>query len=188
MNAKPPGLIVAMVGKALTRETRLCLETRLDVYSHVAFAFGNIDPNAWGPGLFEAVGVIGRALRSLANGTNFTFDPKYVFVTTGDVWWPTGHVEKAVDILERNPAVGIVGGLSVAPAPIEHQDPVPRTTRGDRTIYRLAYAVGELIPLKSWCFSWSVIRREVLDVLEEEKLTYSARAVTRLRENWKFVS
>jgi hypothetical protein len=78
-NAKPLGLIVATVGSVI-HETRLFLEARLDGYPHVGTLFSNIDPNAWGPGLFEAVGVIGRELRSLANATNLTFEPKYVLV------------------------------------------------------------------------------------------------------------
>jgi hypothetical protein len=183
---KPVGLLVATVG-SVTRETRLCLENNFDSYPYAGAAFDKV-LTYWGLGLHEAVGIIGRVRRDLAHAPNIAFDPRYIFVCSDDAVWPPGHIARAINILTENPKVGIVAGLSVLLLPIEYQDPTTKTTRGDGTIFPLAYELGELMPLTSWCFSWSVIRREVLDVLQDEKLTYSSRAVAELRRDWQFVS
>jgi hypothetical protein len=183
---KPTGLLVATVGST-TRETRLCLENNFDGYPYAGATFDKVSTD-WGPGLYEAVGIIGRALRDLAHAPNIAFDPRYIFVCTGDVVWPQGHIAKAIDILTENPSVGIVAGLSVLPVRIEYQDPTPKTTRGDGTIFPLAYEVGKLIPLRTWCFSWTIIRREVLDILQDERLAYSSRAAVELLRKWQVVT
>jgi hypothetical protein len=55
---EPVGLLVATLG-SVTRETRLCLENNFDGYRFAGATFDRVSTD-WRPGLFEAVGIIGR--------------------------------------------------------------------------------------------------------------------------------
>jgi hypothetical protein len=50
----------------------------------------------------EARNQLAREAREL-DPERMDFDPKYVLSIDDDAWWPAGHVDRAMNILEENP-------------------------------------------------------------------------------------
>ena len=90
------------------------------------------------------------------------FDPQYILTCGGDVWFPAGHVSKAVRILEDNADVGVVAGLAVDSLRAFNGPAASTTHRITDWLSRFAYEKGELIYLRHWCYNWALIRRDLL--------------------------
>lgn len=163
MNPKPLGLLVLMPTRgAVSVETMLCLREHLDGYPNELLT-------AFRKPVVEARNQLAKEAREL-NPTYLDFDPKYVLWVDDDAWWPAGHVDRAVSILEDHPDVAMVSGLFCKREP--NVRPVAMTTEhvqiGPKQLWRFydplkcEYETGELTPLMLGGGHWFIIRRAML--------------------------
>jgi hypothetical protein len=142
---------------AVSIETMLCLREHLDGYPNKLLT-------AFRKPVVEARNQLAKDAREL-DPTYLDFDPKYALWVDDDAWWPGGHVDRAVRILEDHPDVDMVSGLfcrreAYAP-PVIYYQRTPGSAYCER-LPLLSYNPGELIPLTIAGGHWLVIRRDLL--------------------------
>jgi hypothetical protein len=99
---KPLGLVIAMPTRGtVSVETMLCLREHLDGYPNKLTAIRKP--------VVEARNQLAKEVREL-DANSLDFDPRYILWADDDCWFPPGHVDKAVGILEANPDVSMVVG------------------------------------------------------------------------------
>jgi hypothetical protein len=161
MNPKPLGLVVCMPTRgAVSIETMLCLREHLDGYPNKLLT-------AFRKPVVEARNQLAKEAREL-DPHSLDFDPKYVLWVDDDAFWPSGHVDRAVRILEDHPDFDMVSGLFCKREP--YVGPAAFTTErlqvGPSLMWRayapLKYAPGELTPLMLGGGHWFIIRRTML--------------------------
>jgi hypothetical protein len=163
-DSKPLGLVVCMPTRgAVSIETMLCLREHLDGYPNELLT-------AFRMPVVEARNQLAKEAREL-NPTPLDFDPKYVLWVDDDAWWPSGHVDRAVSILEDHADVDMVSGLFCIREPFAPPAAVTTEHRqiGPKQLwcpyFPLKYQPGELTPLivaGSHCF---IIRRAMLQTV-----------------------
>lgn len=98
---KPTGLITLMPTRgAVSIETMLCLRQRLDAYPSLLKV-------AFRKDVVTARNELARFAREI-DPSKLEFDPEFVLMTDDDAWWPSGHVAKAIGILQDNPDIDMV--------------------------------------------------------------------------------
>jgi hypothetical protein len=143
----------------------LCLREHLDGYPNKLLT-------AFRKPVVEARNQLAKEAREL-DPNSLDFEPGYVFWTDDDAWWPAGHVDRAVRILEDNLDVAMVSGLFCKREP--YGSPVALTTEslqiGPKRLWRgyfpLKYECGELVPLIQGGGHWFIIRRAMLQTVED---------------------
>jgi GT2 family glycosyltransferase len=157
-NSKPTGLVVLMPTRgAVSIETMLCLREHLDDFPHKLLT-------VFRKPVVEARNQLAKEAREL-NCDTLDFDAKYVLWVDDDAWWPAGHVDRAVRILEANPSVDMISGLVGLRKPLSDDINCAVDKVG---IPILAYRPGQLIGLEFASLHWAVMRRELLSRVGNE--------------------
>jgi len=161
-NSKPLGLVVCMPTRgAVSIETMLCLREHLDGYPNTLLT-------AFRMPVVETRNRLAKEAREL-DPNYLDFDPKYVLWVDDDAWWPRGHVDRAVRILEDNPDVSMVSGLFCRREAYAPPTAVvmKRIQVGPSVFMRpycpLSYEPGELTQLRLGGGHWFIIRRDMLE-------------------------
>jgi hypothetical protein len=154
---------------AVSIETMLCLREHLDGYPNKLLT-------AFRKPVVEARNQLAKEAREL-DPNSLDFDPKYVLWVDDDAWWPSGHVDRAVSILEANPDVDMLSGLFCARQ--SNARPVAATAedvqKGQCHYFPLKYECGELVPLIAGGAHWFIVRRAMLQTVGDapfNRLTY----------------
>lgn len=155
---KPLGLLVCMPTRgAVSRETSECLQHHLDDYRHKLLTIA-------GRPVVEARNRLAKEVCEI-DTTRLDFDPRYVLWTDDDAWWPAGHVDRAVEIMEQHSAVSMVSGVFCVRKAYES----PRAITLNWNMFApMAYERGKLVQLRLAGGHWFVIRRDVLGQLGDE--------------------
>jgi hypothetical protein len=164
-NAKPIGIIVLMPTRGTpSRETELCLRHHLEDYPHRIITVS-------GKPVVEARNQLAKEARDLDLG-ELEFEPRYVLGTDDDAWWPRGHVDRAVTILEDNPEVAMVTGVFCCRGPYLENVAAKAVRFLCVEVYdifkSMRHEPGELVEIDLCGGHWFVIRRDVLISLGDE--------------------
>ena len=135
----------------------LCLRENLDGYPHVL-------RTAIRKPVVEARNQLAKEVRELDANT-LDFDPHYVLWVDDDAFWPAGHVDRAVAILEGNPDVAMVAGAFCGR--LAYLPPLAVVTDGKNVaaVNLMAHEPGELIDVHLSGMHWNMIRTECLERL-----------------------
>jgi cellulose synthase/poly-beta-1,6-N-acetylglucosamine synthase-like glycosyltransferase len=160
---KPVGIIVLMPTRgAVANETFLCLRERLDGYPHLLKTVFRKD-------VVTARNQLAKEAREIDTG-KLDFEPKYVLCIDDDMWWPKGHVDRAIRILEDNPDVDMVCGRVSRRQPFgptlafaRPEAPTTVAELGESWYEPEQYADGELTPIWFGSLAWALMRRDCLD-------------------------
>lgn len=144
-------------------ETFLCLLNRLDGY-----------PSVFNPVFRKPVDVARNELAKYAreiDPDSLSFEPRYCLWLDDDIWWPKGHVDRAVRILEEHPDVDMVSGVLCGRNPFQAPAGFVLGERPCATLDELLktrydpeqYKDGELTPLSMGSVAWALMRRDLLD-------------------------
>jgi hypothetical protein len=143
----------------------LCLREHLDGYPNKLLT-------AFRMPVVEARNQLAKEAREL-DPNSLDFDPHYALWVDDDCWFPSGHVSKAVEILEANPKVSVVAGLfcrreAFAGAVAVTFETYPGLPSYHRRYHAMRYKPGELTPLYQVGAHWFVCRRSLLSELDAE--------------------
>lgn len=157
---KPLGLIVCMPTRgAVSIETMLCLREHLGSYPNKLLT-------VFRKPVVEARNQLAKEAREL-DPNYLSFDPRYVLWVDDDAWWPAGHVDRAISILEANPDVSMVTGMFCTRN--EYRRPTAVPLNGPlREVLTLCHEPGELIPLRLGSLHWALMRHSLLDLVGDE--------------------
>jgi hypothetical protein len=153
---------------AVAAETFLCLREHLDGHPIILKTAIRKD-------VVTARNELAKLAREI-DADGLPFEPTYVLSVDDDAWWPAGHVDRAVEILDANPDVTMVSGvfgkreanrgttlmLDIEPTAVA-TDTLDMVKRYGYIPSR--YQDGELTRLRYCGLHWVMFRRSVLDAL-----------------------
>lgn len=155
---KPVGLVLCMPTRGVVSiETMLCLREHLGGYPNKLLT-------AIRKPIVEARNQLAKEARELDPST-LDFDPRYVLWVDDDAWWPAGHVDRAVRILEDHPDVSMIVGAYCGR--LAYLPPLAIVTDGTNVnaVNLMKHEPGELIDVHIAGLHWNVVRKECLERL-----------------------